>query len=57
LQCIFSLSTTLYSAKVPIVPQITAGGGGEGGGTLVDVLVAGIVCDSMNDHKTETNKQ
>jgi len=42
----------LASNKVQLVPQIVAGGGGsgQGGGTLVDVLLANLIRDQLNSN-------
>ena len=39
------VAQALASAGVKLVPDIVAGGGSPGGGTLVDVLLAGVIRD------------
>ena len=41
------IAQALAENKIPLVPQIMAGGDGSGHGTLVDVLLAGIVRDQI----------
>jgi uncharacterized membrane protein YqiK len=40
------VAEALAKAGVKLVPDIVAGGGGSGGGTLVDVLLANVIRDS-----------
>lgn len=43
------IANALASNKIALVPQIQVGGGGtSGGGSLVDVLLANLVRDSIN---------
>jgi len=44
---VIKVGTALADAKIPLVPQITAGGGAgtDGGGSLVNILLAGLVRD------------
>ncbi len=45
---VIEVGRALAEAKTPLVPQIMAGGGsGDGGSTLVNVLLAGLIKDGM----------
>ena len=46
------IAQALAENKIPLVPQIMAGGDGSGHGTLVDVLLAGIVRDHIRTPDT-----
>lgn len=54
--CVIEVGRALAEAKTPLVPQITAGGGnGSAGGTLVDILLAGLVRDSIKNAEKPDN--
>ncbi len=38
----------LAAAKIPLVPQIVAGNGSSGNGSLVDVLLANLIRDDLD---------
>lgn len=42
------VARALAGAGIPLVPQIVAGGGANGGGSLVDVLIANMIRDNLN---------
>ena len=45
---VIEVGRALAEAKTPLVPQIMAGGGsGEGGSSLVNILLAGLIKDGM----------
>lgn len=44
---LIEVGRALAAAKIPLVPQILAGGSGDGKGTLVDVLLANFVSGSL----------
>ncbi len=54
---VVEVGRALAAAKIPLVPQIVAGGDGSKNGSLVDVLLANLVRDSLekvgNTKKTE----
>jgi len=46
---IIEVGRALAEAKTPLVPQIVAGGGsGDGGSSLVNILLAGLIKDNLN---------
>ena len=47
---VVQVAQALSGAGVKLVPEVLVNGGGkEGGGTLVDVLLAGLVRDQLRD--------
>ncbi|MEO5927367.1 MAG: SPFH domain-containing protein [Patescibacteria group bacterium] len=52
---VVEVGRALAAAKIPLVPQIVAGGGDKAGGSLVDVLLANLVRDSLNKDTTPKN--
>jgi hypothetical protein len=49
---VVEVGRALAEAKIPLVPQIVAGGS-EHGGSLVDVLLANLIRDSLAKTKKE----
>ena len=48
---VIEIGRALAAAKIPLVPQIMAGGGdgaNGGGGSLVNVLLANLIRDGLN---------
>lgn len=45
---IIEVGRALAENKIKLVPEIVAGGNGQGGGTLVDVLVANMIRDKLH---------
>lgn len=52
---VIEVGRALAEAKTPLVPQIMAGGGGsgDGGNSLVNILMAGLIRDGMKKEKPE----
>lgn len=48
---VVEVGRALAAAKIPLVPQIVAGGSKEGNGSLVDVLLANLIRDSIDGKK------
>ncbi len=44
---VIEVGRALAEAKTPLVPQIMAGGGGDGGSSLVNILLAGLIKDGI----------
>jgi uncharacterized membrane protein YqiK len=44
---VIEVGRALAANKIPLVPQIQAGGNGEEGGSLVSVLLAGLIRDGL----------
>lgn len=56
---VVQVAQALAAAGVKLVPEVLVQGGGsskEGGGTLVDVLLAGLVKDHYHEHNATTAK-
>jgi uncharacterized membrane protein YqiK len=50
---IVQVADALAKAGVKLVPDIIAGGGGASGGTLVDVLLAGLIRENLSKPRTQ----
>jgi len=53
---VIEVGRALAEAKTALVPQIVAGGNGQGGGTIVDVLIANLVRDKLNEKAKPLNE-
>lgn len=51
---VIEVGRALAEAKTPLVPQIMAGGGGDGGSSLVNILLAGLIKDGIKKDNPST---
>lgn len=54
---VVEVGRALAEAKIPLVPQIVAGGSASNNGSLVDVLLAGLIRDNLQPEKKEVSKE